>query len=215
MTYNDIVILIIGGQNLIDATFVQRFLDGGAKEVRVLGSIETAVQALRDELLSMHPEAINRLRFFVGDMGDNAYMEEAVTGANFVLYVPAIPRPFDCDVAPAESTVNFLETVTNVLHTATDCGVQKTVVVSPTHQEPLATLPDKLAALMETVAVAEGRYLGKESKTAIICARQDGNISELADYAFANGSNADQLIQSKENIKSIPCDNFDFKREEL
>lgn len=214
--YNNKVILLIGGQTLMDAAFVQRFLDGGAKEVRVLGSSETAVQTLREALLpetcSINLETKKRMRFYVGDLSDNAYMEEAVTGADFVLFIPAVPRPFDCEVAPAVTTVNFLDTVTGVLHVATDCGVQKTVVVSPARQEPLLAMPDMLAALMETVVIAEGRYLGNDSKTTIICARQDGDLSELADFAFANGANADLLIQSKEIIKSISCENFDFKR---
>ena len=214
-TYNNKVVLLADERHLVDAAFVQRMLDAGAKEVRILNGSETAMQALREgmELETLKPETKSQLRFFVGDVSDNAYMEEAVTGADFVLYMPSIPLPFDCEVAPAETTITFLETVTNVLHTSTDCGVQKTVVVSPARQEPLVAMPDMLAALMETVVVAEGRYLGKDSKTAIICASQDGDLSKLTDYAFANGTNADLLNKSKEAIERTPCENFDFKRE--
>lgn len=212
-TYTNKVILLAGNLNQIDTAFVGRLLDAGAREVRILGGSETAMQALRDEMLSQKPDAIDRLRCFIGDMGESAYLRDAVMGADYVLCIPSIRPQFDCDADPASTCTLLLDGVTRVLHTATDCCVEKVVVVSPTRQEPLATLPDMLAALMETVAVAEGRYLGKESKTAIICARQDGDLSKLADYAFANASNADLLIQSKEKFERNPCKNFDFKRE--
>ena len=183
-----------------------------------MGSSETAGQSLREELKHLKllkplkPEVKERLSFFVGDMSDNTYLEEAMSGANFVLFVPAIPRPFDCEVAPAVTTINFLETIATVLHTATDCGVEKTVVISSNRQEPFVAMPDMLAALMESVVVAQGRYLGKDSQTAIICARQQGDLCPFADFAFAHAANADLLVQTAEGINRIPCENFAMQR---
>lgn len=167
---------------------------------------------MRDELLTKRHADNNLFRFFVGDMSDNAYMEEALTGANFLLYLPVIPRPFDCDVAPAQTTVFLGETVAEVLHTSTDFGVEKTVVVSPSRPEPLEKMPDMLAALMEAVVVAEGRYLGKDAKTAIICIRHDGAFIDLVDYSFGNASNADLIVQNKVAFRCVPCESFDFSR---
>lgn len=96
----------------------------GAKEVRILGENEMVMQALRDEI-NLEPEIRKRLRFYVGDIADNAYMAEAMGGADHVLYVPSLPRAFDCEVAPAECIITFLETVTGVIHTAIDCKVKK------------------------------------------------------------------------------------------
>ena len=208
--YKDKVILIIGGQNLIDAAFVQHFLDGAAREVRILGSSETAIQSLREEL-NLEPGSLNqKLCFFVGDMTDNAYLEEAVTGADYVLFIPSIPRPFDCEVAPAVTTITFLETITGVIHVATDCKVEKIVVISPNRQEPLEKMPDMLAALMETVVVAEGRYLGKNSAVTICCARIKGHLGELADFAFEKADNCDLLMKTNDRIQCIPCEHFDL-----
>lgn len=211
--YRDKVVLIVGGLNIIDSSFVAGILDAGAREVRILGSSETAVQSLREEL-----ESTPRLRFFVGDMTDNTYLEEAMSGADYVLFVPETwnLKPETnrmVEEAPAETTITFLETVATVLHTATDCRVQKTVVVSPATQQPLVAMPDMLAALMDTVVVAEGRYLGKDSQTAIICARHDGDLIPLADFAFADAANVDLLVQTNEGISRIPCENFEMRRE--
>ena len=53
--YNDKTILLVGGLNLVDAPFITRLIEAGAKEVRVLDGTETAVQALRDKL-NLEPE---------------------------------------------------------------------------------------------------------------------------------------------------------------
>jgi len=106
---------------MITASLVNHILSEGAREVRVLGENETVVQALRDEvnlkLEPLKPETKQRMRFYVGDVADNAYMAEAMGGVDYVLYVPSLPRAFDCEVAPAECTITFLETVTGVIHT--------------------------------------------------------------------------------------------------
>lgn len=103
--------------------------------MRILGENETVVQALRDEITlklePLEPETRKCLRFYVGDIADNAYMAEAMSGADYVLYVPSLPRAFDCEVAPAECTITFLDTVTGVIHTAIDCKVKKLVVAAP------------------------------------------------------------------------------------
>ena len=199
-TYNNKTILLIGGQNLIDAPLVQRFLEGGAKEVRVLGSSETAMQSLREELLpetcNLNLETKKRLRFYVGDMSDNTYLEEAMSGTDFVLFIPAIPRPFDC----------------GVVHVATDCKVKKLVVISPNRQEPLEKMSDMLAALMETVVLAEGRYLGKDSSVTICCSRINGNLRDLADHAFEKAVNGDLFVQTHEGINRFPCENYEMQR---
>lgn len=217
-TYNNKTILLVGGLTLIDTPLVLHILEGGAKEVRVLGSSETTMQALREALLpetcDLNLETKKRLRFYVGDMTDNTYLEEAMSGADYVLFVPAIPRSFDCEVAPAVTTINFLETVTGVVHVATDCKVKKLVVISPDRQESLEKMPDMLAAMMETVVVAEGRYLGKDSEVTICCARINGNLGELTDFAFAKAVNGDLLVKTVDGFHRIPCEHFDLKRED-
>lgn len=212
-TYENKVVLIAGNLNLFEVSIIQHILDGGAKEVRILGGNETIIQSLREQLLSKKPDAISRLRCYISALGESDYNREAAMGANLVLCLPSVCPNEDCERNPADACLALLEPVENFIRLATKIGAEKVVVVSPTRQVPLATLPDMITDLMETVVIAEGRYLGKESKTAIVCARQDGDLCELADYAFAKGTNADLMVQSKEIIERNSCDDFDFKRE--
>lgn len=55
-TYNDKVLLIIGGGEKVTASFVGHIVSEGASEVRILGENETVVQALRDGInLKLEP----------------------------------------------------------------------------------------------------------------------------------------------------------------
>ena len=87
------------------------------------------------------------------------------------------------------------------------------MVLSAAFQEPLTDVKSHVAALLEKVVVAQGRYLGPDSRTAMICARRDGDLSPLADFSFAHAANADLLVQTAEYIERNPCENFDMKRE--
>lgn len=143
-----------------------------------------------------------------------------------MLYVPAIPRAFDCEVAPAENTITFLETVTGVIHTAIDCGVKKLLVIGlvpenlnlqpETGVSP--SMPAMLVALMQTVVVAEARYQGSDSDTTICFTRQDVDVKletrnlKLIGYAFENAVNGDVIIWQDDSFKRIPCENFEMRR---
>ena len=80
--YTDKVLLIIGGGETVTASFVEHIVSEGAKEVRILGENETAMQSLRDEITlklePLKPETRQRVRFYVGDVADNAFMAEAM-----------------------------------------------------------------------------------------------------------------------------------------
>ncbi|MBR1461789.1 MAG: polysaccharide biosynthesis protein [Prevotella sp.] len=220
--YTDKMLLVIGGEEIVNAFFVEKILNEGAREVRILGESETELQSLRESLNVELGTLNQKLRFYVGDRSDNAYLEEAMAGVDYVLYFPAVPRAFDCEVAPAENTVTFLNTVSGVVHSAIDCRVKKLVVVrtglETCHLKPeTSDMPALLAALMETVVVAEARYLGPDSATVICCARMEGNLRpetwnvKLIDYAFENAVNGDLLIQGNDGIERKPCENFEMR----
>ncbi len=74
------------------------------------------------------------------------------------------------------------------------------------------------AALMETVVVAEARYLGPDSDTIICFARLDKDLKfetrnlKLIGYAFSEAKNGDLLLQGKDGIERKPCENFEMRR---
>ena len=160
----------------------------------------------------------------MGDISDNAYMAEAMSSVDYVVYVPSPPRAFDCEVAPAECTVTFLETVTGVIHTATDCGVKKLLVVSPNtsfilpHPSSISKMPALLAALIQNVVVAEARYQGPDAATTICFTPLDADLKletrnlKLIGFAFDTAVNGDVIIRQDDSFERIPCENFEMRR---
>lgn len=215
--YKDKVILIVGGQNIIDATFVEDIIEGSAQEVRILWGSETAVRELRDTVLAHTPEAVNRLRCYIGDKGESEYLREAAMGAGYVLCLPTIRPDEDCDRNPADACGSLLKAVVNVIQTAVSSGAEKVVVVSPEHQNPLVAMRDMLAVMIEKTVVAEGRYNGPEPATKVCCVRISKDTAKLkaqVDYAFTNADNADIFVQNSGSIHRIPCTDIDLKCED-
>lgn len=217
-TYTNKTLLLIGDANLINQEVIHHFLAEGVQLLRLFSGDEEGMTHLRDALAPLNSSnSLNilnqKLRFYIGDVSDPAYLEETMHGVDYVLYAPAMKSTVECEEQPAEACDAILNPVKNVIDTAVSQHVSRLVVLSGTYREPLTKVKSLIAALLEKVIVAQGRYLGKDSRTAIICARQQGELSPLDDFAFAEAANADLLVQQQDTINRIPCDNFDFKRE--
>lgn len=147
------------------------------QQLRLFSGDEEGMAQLRDQLehlkLLKPLKPLNQnLRFYIGDVSDPAYLEETMHGVDYVLYAPAMKSSVECEEQPAEACNTILNPVNNVIGTALSQSVSKLVVLSAAFQEPLTNVKSLIAALLEKVVVAQGRYLGKDSRTAIICARQ-------------------------------------------
>lgn len=206
-------LLLIGGSNLINEDVLRHFLAQDVQQLRLFSGDEEGMTLLRDTLAKENLADATRVKFFVGDIDDPAYLEETMHGVDYVLYAPAMKSSVECEEQPAEACNTILNPVNNVIGTALSQSVSKLVVLSAAFQEPLTNVKSLIAALLEKDVVADGRYLGKDSQTAILCARQQGDLSPLADFAFAHAANADLLVQTAEGINRIPCENFKMQRD--
>lgn len=71
---------------------------------------------------------------------------------------------------------------------------------------------------METVVVAEARYLGPDSDAIICFARLDKDLKletrnlKLIGNAFSEAKNGDLLLQGTDGIERKPCENFEMRR---
>jgi UDP-N-acetylglucosamine 4,6-dehydratase len=115
---------VTGGTGSFGKAFVRRLLDGGASRVVILS---------RDELKQAEMQAEfrdDRLRFFIGSVGDAQRVELAMRGVEYVVHAAAMKRVETCELNPHEAVA------TNVLGTqmvALSClraGVEKAVFLS-------------------------------------------------------------------------------------
>ncbi len=118
------VVLVTGGAGLIGSHIVDRLVDEGVREVRVLdnlvrGRLENLAQA----------RARLPLTFFEGDVRDRGILAKAVSGCDYVFHQAAI-RITLCAESPRECIDVLVGGTLNVFEAAESAGVRKVVYAS-------------------------------------------------------------------------------------
>jgi UDP-glucose 4-epimerase len=106
----DSVVLVTGGAGLIGSTIVDRLIDEGAGEIRVLDNL---VRGRMDNL--QDAQARKEIRFINGDVRDPQAVRNAVAGCDYVFHQAAIritlcaERPRECMDVLVMGTFNVFE----------------------------------------------------------------------------------------------------------
>lgn len=154
-------------------------------------------------------EAAARVKYYVGDVNDPAYLAEAMDGVDYVVYETWTLNPETCEADPAEACTALLNPVNTVMDTAIQQSVQKLVVIGQDYVEPLSDAHNLILALLEKVVVAQGRHQSEKDDTSISYVRlKGGGVLELVDTAFAEAHNGDVLINEDGEICCVPCTYF-------
>ena len=213
--YNDKTLLILGGLDRIGQVLMRHALEQDVKEIRALDGNEERLFAMRNELLAQYPDAATKVKYFCADVCDIESVDDSMPGVDLVLCIPTLKSVTDIESYPADACTTLLEATDNVMQSAIKYGAEKVVVLSPAYKEPLYNTPDLLAALLEKVVVAQGRYQKKDAKTTICCARIEDVVLSLIDYAFAEAKNGDLVLKQENGYYSHPCYNPGFERDDL
>ncbi len=213
--YKDKTLLIAGGSERVGREVIQHALDNGAKEIRVFDNNEERLVAMRDELLSQNPDAASRVKYYCADTNDIESVDDSMPGVDLVLCIPTLKTVTDIESYPADACRDLLDSVDNVMLSAIEHSVEKVVILIPTYEEPLYRTPDLLAALLEKVVIAQGRYQMKSAKTTVCSARKDDDIIALIDYTFVSAKNGDLVKQQDGGYFCQTCYNPGFERDDL
>jgi UDP-glucose 4-epimerase len=117
-------VLVTGGAGLIGSHIVDRLIDKGAGEIRILDNL---VRGRRQNLV---PALARRpLTFIRGDVRDRATVAQAVAGCDYVFHQAAI-RITLCAERPRECIDVLVNGTFNVFEAAVEAGVKKVVYAS-------------------------------------------------------------------------------------
>lgn len=213
--YKDKTLLIAGGTESVGREVIQHAFENGAKEIRVFDNNEERLVAMRDELLSQNPEAASKVKYYCADMNDSESVDDAMPSVDLVLCIPSLKAVTDIESYPADACRNLLDSVDNVMQSAIEHGVEKVVVLTPAYNEQLYTTPDLLAALLEKIVVAQGRYQKKGAKSTVCCARKGNDTTALIDFALEKANNGDLVVKENNSYCCQPCYNPSFERDDL
>ena len=166
--FEDKVLLITGGTGSFGHTVLRRFLND-FKEIRVFSRDEKKQDDMRHALQN------DKVKFFIGDVRDKSSVDGAMAGVDYVFAAAALKQVPSCEFFPLQAVQTNIMGTANVIDSAVEHGVTNVVVLSTDKACYPINAMGMSKALMEKVAIAKGRALGRGAKTTICCTRY-GNV---------------------------------------
>lgn len=161
------ILLITGGTGSFGNAVLRKFLSTEIKEIRIFSRDEKKQEDMRKKY--SHP----KLKFYLGDVRDVNSLEDAIRGVDYIFHAAALKQVPSCEFYPMQAVQTNIIGTENVLNAAIKEGVKKIVVLSTDKAVYPINAMGISKALMEKVAVAKSRNLGKD--TIISCTRY-GNV---------------------------------------
>ena len=103
------VLLITGGTGSFGGAVLRRFIDAGLSEIRVFSRDEKKQEDMRIAL--NHP----KLRFYIGDVREEASVRQAMKGVNYVFHAAALKQVPSCEFYPMEAVKTNVIGAENVM----------------------------------------------------------------------------------------------------
>jgi UDP-N-acetylglucosamine 4,6-dehydratase len=160
--------MITGGTGSFGQTVLNRFLNTDVKEIRIFSRDEKKQEDMR--LALNHP----KLRFYIGDVRDEASLRQAMKGVNYVFHAAALKQVPSCEFYPMEALRTNVIGTENVLNAATDSGVERVVVLSTDKAVYPINAMGISKAMAEKVMVAKSRL--QQPGETVFCATRYGNV---------------------------------------
>ena len=167
--FKDKTLLITGGTGSFGNAVLRRFLDSDIKEIRIFSRDEKKQDDMR------HALQTPKIKYYIGDVRNKASVDIAMRGVDYVFAAAALKQVPSCEFFPMEAVRTNIEGTNNVLESAIEHGVKNVVVLSTDKAAYPINAMGMSKALMEKVAIAKGRELGKNAQTTICCTRY-GNV---------------------------------------
>ena len=166
--FSDKTLLITGGTGSFGHAVLSRFIND-FKEIRIFSRDEKKQDDMRHEL--QNP----KVKFYIGDVRDRQSVDGVMPGVDYIFSAAALKQVPSCEFFPMQAVYTNVAGTDNVLNSAIAHGVKNVVVLSTDKAAYPINAMGMSKALMEKVAVAKGRSLGKGAATTICCTRY-GNV---------------------------------------
>ncbi len=162
-------LLITGGTGSFGNAVLRRFLNSDIQEIRIFSRDEKKQDDMRHELQS------SKVKFYIGDVRDKRSVDIAMRGVDYVFHAAALKQVPSCEFFPMQAVQTNICGASNVLDSAIEHEVRNVIVLSTDKACYPINAMGISKAMMEKVAVAKARQLGKTAKTTICCTRY-GNV---------------------------------------
>ncbi len=174
-TFKDKTLLITGGTGSFGNAVLRRFLDSDIKEIRIFSRDEKKQDDMRHYLQANRSEVAHKVKFYIGNVRQRESVDTAMRGVDYVFAAAALKQVPSCEFFPMEAYRTNVEGTNNVLLSAIAHNVKNVVVLSTDKAAYPINAMGISKAMMEKVAIAQGRALGPNATTTICCTRY-GNV---------------------------------------
>ena len=162
-------LLITGGTGSFGNAVLNRFLDTDIKEIRIFSRDEKKQDDMRHRIQS------EKVKFYIGDVRDKRSVDTAMRGVDYVFHAAALKQVPSCEFFPMQAVHTNVMGTENVLDSAVEFRVKNVLVLSTDKAAYPINAMGISKAMMEKVAIAKARSLGKDADTTICCTRY-GNV---------------------------------------
>lgn len=194
--FKDKTALITGGTGSFGRTVCNYLREQGCGEIRVFSRDELKQELMRIELNDP------RVKFYLGDIRDEASIDGAIEGADLVFHAAALKQVPSCEFFPIQAVKTNVVGSENVIRSAIRHGVDKLVCLSTDKAVYPVNAMGMTKALMEKAALAASRDSGK---TTISCVRY-GNVM------YSRGSVIPLFIQQIRDGKPLTITDGEMTR---
>ncbi|NCU28037.1 NAD-dependent epimerase/dehydratase family protein, partial [Candidatus Nomurabacteria bacterium] len=167
--FKDKTLLITGGTGSFGNAVLRRFLDSDIKEIRVFSRDEKKQDDMRHRL--QNP----KVKFYIGDVRSRQSVDNVMKGVDYIFSAAALKQVPSCEFFPMEAVHTNVIGTNNVIESAIEHGVNNVVILSTDKAAYPINAMGISKAMMEKIAIAKGRQLGKNAETTICCTRY-GNV---------------------------------------
>jgi len=162
-------LLITGGTGSFGNAILCRFLNSDVNEIRIFSRDEKKQDDMRHKL--QNP----KVKFYIGDVRDRQSVDGVMDGVDYIFHAAALKQVPSCEFFPLQAVQTNVIGTNNVLESAVAHGVKNVVVLSTDKAAYPINAMGISKAMMEKVAIAKGRHLGKSAATTVCCTRY-GNV---------------------------------------
>ncbi len=171
---NDKVILITGGTGSFGHKFTDYVLEHYAPKKVIIYSRDEFKQFNMQNEYSHHPQK-QCLRFFIGDVRDEARLKRAMEGVDYVIHAAALKQVPACEYNPMEAIKTNIDGAANVINAVLDTGVKKVVALSTDKAVNPINLYGGTKLVSDKLFIAANAYVGgKDTSFSIV---RYGNVA--------------------------------------
>ena len=125
--FKDKIVLVTGGTGSFGRKFVQLLLEDHDPKRLVVYSRDEFKQS---EMQHQIADPGNRMRYFIGDVRDQARLRMALRGVDYVVHAAALKQVPLMEYNPGEAIKTNIIGAMNVIEASIECGVKKVIALS-------------------------------------------------------------------------------------